>query len=162
MNLYELIKTHFNGKDEEVMWKSIELISKFVDDRVDPECKEKLMADVFGLMSNGHYDEDFAEKAIKKMYYLDKNGRKHYAPYWTEDQLEDIYDKIKNKIPDYNLYDFMVTFNMLASDNWKMLHDWYPEITPEMMANKVTDLTLTWLDDDDWPTKSKIWDYFNK
>lgn len=162
MNLYELIKNNSNGKGDGVMWNSVEMISKFIDEHFSEEQKEKLMADVFCLMSDGHFDEYFAEKAIKKMYYQDKGGRKHYAPYWTDDQVEDIYDSIKSRIPNYNLYDFMVTFNMIASDNWCLLHDWYQEITPDMMAKKVTDMALNWLDDNDWPTKSKIWDYLNK
>lgn len=56
----------------------------------------------------------------------------------------------------------MVTINMKASDDWNLLHTWFPEITQEQLNKKITESTLNWLIDDDWPTKSKIWDYFNK
>lgn len=160
--LYDLIKSNSNGKGEDMMWGSVEVISKFIDDHVSEEEKDKLMHQVFGLMSGGHYNEEFAEQAISKMYYKDKGGRKHFAPYWTPDQTEEIYEEVKSKIPEYNLFDFMVTINMKASDDWNLLHAWFPEITQEQLNKKITESTLNWLIDDDWPTKSKIWDYFNK
>ena len=162
MTLYDLIKSNSTGKGENTMWDSVKLISKFIDEHVDDEEKCKLMHQVFGFMSGGHYNDEFAEQAISKMYYQDKGGRKHYAPYWTQDQVEDIYDEVKSRIPKYNLYDFMVTLNMLASDNWYLLRSWFPDITEEQFAKKVTELAITWLADEDWPTASKIWDYFNK
>ena len=162
MTLYELIKSNSAGKGENMMWGSIKCISKFIDEHVDEEERCELIHQVFGLMSGGHYNEEFAEKAISKMYYQDKGGRKHYAPYWTADQVEDIFDGVKSRIPKYNLYDFMVTFNMLASDNWSLLHGWFPDITEDQLTKKVTELTVNWLSDEDWPTESKIWDDFNK
>lgn len=162
VTLYELIKSHSGGQGEEMMWNSIDLISKFIDEHLDEGDKKNLITRVFGLMSKGHYNEEFADEEIAHMYYQDKGGRKHFAPYWSHDQMEDIYEVMKSQIPDYNLYDFIVTFNMLASDNWYLLHNWFPEINSEQLAKRITDLTVTWLNDEDWPTKSKIWDYFNK
>lgn len=162
MTLYELIKANSNGKGEGLMWGSVELISKFMDEHVSKEDREKLMCKIYGLMSGGHYNEEFAEKRIAKMYYQDKGGRKHYAPYWPSEEVEDIYEEVKSRIPNYNLYDFMVTMNMKGSDEWHLLHSWFPDITPDQFAKKVTESALNWLTDEDWPTKSKIWDYFNK
>lgn len=162
MTLYDIIKSNSNGKGEGLMWSSVELISKFVDEHMDESDKDKLMCKVFGLMSGGHYNEEFAEKQISKMYYQDKGGRKHKAPYWSEEEVEDIYEEIKSRIPSYNLYDFIVTMNMKGSDEWYLIHSWFPDITPDQFTKKVAESALNWLMDEDWPTKSKIWDYFNK
>ena len=144
------------------MWESVETISRFVDKYMSDEEKEKLMRDVYNVVSDGHYNPEFAKEDIAKMYYKDKNGNKHYAPYWPEPAVRSIYERHASEMPGYNFYDFEVTMNMIASDNWCMLTKWFPGISSDEMNEKVTEMAISWLRDDDWPTGTKIWDYLNK
>ena len=144
------------------MWKSVDVISRFVDKYMSDEEKEKLMRDVYDVVSDGHYNEVFAKEDIEEMYYKDKNGNKHYAPYWPESAVRSIYERHASEIPGYNLYDFEVTMNMVASDMWCMLDKWFPGMTDAERNEKITEVAVNWLRDDDWSTNTKIWDYMNK
>ena len=158
-----MIKTYGKGKGEDMMWKSVHIISDTVEKNFTDEQKNKLNMDIYGLMSDGHFNEWYAKEMIYKMFYVDKNGKEHYAPYWPQDAVHELYEKSKAKIPStYNVWDWCVTFNMIASDNWNLYHEWWPEITEAGFAQKVTDATVNWLHDPDYPSKSKIWDYLHK
>lgn len=50
---------------------------------------------------------------------------------------------------------------MIASDYWTTYHEWWPDITPELFAQKVTEATLAWLADPDWEGEAKIWRYMH-
>ena len=117
------------------------------------------MRDVYGVMSTGHYNEQFAREDVSKMYYMDRSGKRHDAPYWTESAVRAIYDKHINEIPDYNFWDFYVTMNMVASDSWCMLAKWFPNGTQDDMNERITEMSINWLSDDDWPNETKVWDY---
>ena len=45
-----------------------------------------------------------------------------------------------------------------VSDNWCMLMRWFRGISEDEMNQKLTEMSLSWLNDEDWPTKTKIWD----
>ena len=161
MTLYELTKKYGQGKGEPSMWATIDVVSRTVEDYMSDEEKQYLKRKVFSIMSSGHYNEDFAREDIKTMYYVDKNGEKHYAPYWPELAVKRLYDEHADKIRDYNFWDFLVTISMLASDNWCMLSKWFPGMSESDMNEKFAEMAVSWLDDDDWPTKTKIWDYMS-
>lgn len=163
VKLYDIIKANSTGKGESTMWQSVDIISEFLTDKLSENDMEELSAKIYGVMSGGHYNEEFAAMDVKKMYYLDKSNRRHAAPYWTEPQIHTMYERVRGRISSqYNFYDFYVTFNMIASDNWCLIQNWWPSITNEEILNKVCDLTVNWLSDEDWPTTSKIWDYLHK
>ena len=156
-----MTKMYSSGKGEGVMWETVKVISKAVEESFPKEKKEKLMRDVYNIMSTGHYNEDFAREDIAKMYYEDKNGDKHQAPYWPEESVRAIFDEYSDDIPDYNFWDFYVTMNMIKSDNWCMLTRWFPSSTEQDMNEKIAEMSTNWLKDEDWPTKTKIWDYLS-
>ena len=160
-SLYETIKKYGSGKGEEMMWKSVSLISKAVDEKMEEKDKERLVSDVYALMSGKHYDEEYAMKCVSTMYYTDKQGVKHFAPYWTREQVKPFFDSAKAEIPEYNCWDYFVTFNMVASDNWNLYHKWWPDITAEQFAVKIAEATLNWLKDEDKKDTSRIWDYMH-
>ena len=162
MTLYELTKKYSTGKGEDTMWKTLAVVSKELEDALPAEKKAKLMREVYSIISTGHYNEEFANNDISKMYYIDKNGDQHDAPYWPESAVHSIYEKYKEEIPDYNCWDFAVTMNMIASDNWCMIKKWFPEISEADMNGKITEMVINWLKDPDWPTTTKIWDYLNR
>ena len=158
--IYELIKKHSDGKGEGVMWKTVMMVSDAVEKKMSPEDKQELMRSIYGEMSSGHYDEMFAKEDVKKMYYIDEAGKKQYAPYWTEEQVREVYDGVVDDIPEeYNFWDFFVTMNMSLSDNRKILREWFPDATSEQINKKVTDLAVNWLNDEDIDCRAKVWKY---
>ena len=161
MTLYELTKKYGEGKGEDMMWKTVHIISDAVESNMDEHAKNHLIRSVFGAMSDKHYTEELAHGDVAGMYYIDANGDEHRAPYWPADDVRAIYDDNRDKIPGYNFWDFYVTMNMLASDSWCMLKKWFPGADESDMTEKITEMAVNWLSDEDWPTKTKIWDYLS-
>ena len=114
------------------------------------------------MLTGGHYDKDFAMEAVREMFYVDKAGNEHQAPYWPAETVMNAYDKVKNKIPNYNCWDFYVALNMVASDNWCLLNKWFPEMGDDERNEKLVEMTINWLDDPDNPYgNEKVWKYLN-
>jgi len=89
------------------------------------------------------------------MYYTDTDGR-HYAPYWED--ITPIYNVNKRSLnKDYNKWDFEVTMNMIKSDYFPLLREWFPD--EKDLRDKIIELTINWLNDEDYPDH-KIWNYF--
>ena len=59
MSLYNLIQAYNNGS-EESMYKSIKIISDFINDKLSDDDKNCLNRCVYGIVSNGHYNKEFA------------------------------------------------------------------------------------------------------
>ena len=162
MTLYELTKTYGEGKGEDMMCTTLHLVSKAVEDSMDKDARHHLMRSVYGKMSGGHYNEEYAMEDVASMYFKDRKGSKHYAPYWAVPQVMEIYSNIKSEIPAYNCWDFFVTLNMMKADNCPLLENWYPDISPEEKNEKLVELAVNWLRDEDNPYgSSKVWCYLN-
>lgn len=162
MTLYEITKKYGSGKGEGMMWKTVDVISKAVEESMPEEARKKLVREIYEEMSDGHYDEFFAMEDISKMFYTDRNGKEHLAPYWSVSTMSDVYDGIKSEIRSYNFWDFAVTLNMVASDNWCMLERWFPDMTESERNTRLVEMALNWLKDDDAKhPDSKIWHYLN-
>lgn len=72
------------------------------------------------------------------------------------------YESIRSDIKNYNQWDFYVTVQMIYSDNYTLLHKWFNNISDEELCEKVYQMSINWLDDEDNPFGSKkIWRYFN-
>ena len=150
------------GHGESMMWDTVKVVSEYVDSRMSEKDKDSMMAKLFGMLSGGHFDEDHAVDAVSKMYYVDKEGTKRYAPYWTIPEVAAVYESVEGKIPkEYNEWDWFVVMNMVYSDNRMLLERWWPEIDMKTITEKVKEMSVCWLSDPDWPTKSKIWDYLH-
>ena len=55
----------------------------------------------------------------------------------------------------------MVALNMIKSDNWLLLKEWFPD--EKDLQDKIIDMTINWLNDEDNPYgDSKVWGYFRK
>lgn len=162
MNIKQLIQVYGNGKGEDVMWNAIDMLSEKVSQLVTEEEMNCMLTRLYGIMQGGHYDEYFAEKQVRKMYYIDKNGMRHHAPYWTPDEVKDLYEEYMPELGNYNFWDFYVTINMIKSDNCNLLHEWFPEDTEEQHTARMVEMAVNWLKDEDNPFgNEKIWKYFN-
>ena len=160
-SIYEIIKETGADLGEDVMWDTTRVISDAIEESMPEDAKEKLYADLYGHLSNGHYNEEFALAAVEEMYYIDEAGNKHSGPYWTEAVVRDWYNSVKQEISHYNCWDFYVTINMVASDNHNLLTKWFPADTAEDREKKYAAMAVNWLKDEDWVGHDKIWHYLN-
>ena len=162
MTLERLILENVSDTDISPMKSLTKLISDFIENNVQEEARNTLMKKTYGLVGGGHFNEYFANEQIADMYYMDGNGVKHYAPYWTEGELRSVYDSKKDDLAPYNFYDFIVVMNMSKSDQFLKLKRWFPTATDEELLDKIIDESITWLDDTDNPYgDKKAWGYFN-
>lgn len=148
-----IIKKYANNES------TIDLLCEEIKHHVPEEEYESLAKKIYEESQGPHFDEEFAMWQIKKMYY-EKDGVKHYAPYW--DDINSIYTTAKKKLTyPYNKWDFMVALNMIKSDNCILLHEWFPEATEKELQEKLVEMTINWLNDEDNPYgDSKVWGYF--
>ena len=162
MTLYELTKKYGEGKGEAMMWSTVQVISDHIEKAMSDEDRHRLLREIYGMMSGGHYDDELAEADAAKLYYKDKAGTKHYAPYWTPQVVRPIYESVKGDIPGYTFGDFYVTLNMVASDQWPIIERWFPNATPQERDQKFVELAVNWLRDPDAKDADhKIWSYIN-
>lgn len=162
MNLYDFTKKYGEGKGADMMWRTVEAISEFVEDNMSEEERKKLLRKLYCIMSDGHYNEEYALEDVSKMYYKDKEGKKQYAPYWTASDVKSVYDSVKSKIPEYNFWDFYVTLNMSKSDVCPLIKSWFPESNEEERTKMLVEYALAWLNDEDNPYgNKKPWMYLN-
>lgn len=160
MTLTEIVKEYGSSKDEKSIMAFIEQISNYLGRVLTSEEYCTLCKHVYCVLAGGHFNETFADEQIRGMYYEDKSG-KHFAPYWSKEEVKKIYDNYKSKIPtEYNFYDFEVALNMIKSDNYNLMESWFGGDGKE--TERYTELAINWLDDPDNPFgKEKVWRYFN-
>ena len=130
---------------------------------MDDESKETLSRQLYGMMSSGHYNEEYAKEDVSNMYYIGKDNVKHYAPYWSDSQVRQVYESIKRSIPaEYNMWDFYVTLQMTKADNCPMLRKWFPDATDAELETRIIEMAINYLNDEDSPAAhKKIWAYIN-
>lgn len=156
-SLYTILKNANYTQSEDQMWKTVKKISDFLDDKLSDEDKNCLNRCVYGILSKGHYNEQFAKEDIDNMKMSDGSDIKFIgldiANVWFGEE----------RLPsEYNVYDFWVTCNMLLTDNYGMLKSWFPNDTDDQIMQKVRQSAVNWLNDEDNPFgTSKIWCYFN-
>lgn len=162
MNLVELITKYQSDATPEQMVKVTKIIGKFVAMHAEEDDLLKLYKEIYGVVGNGHFNDFFAEAQIKKMVFEDGNDVEHRAPYYTAAKTQEIYETVKDEIRPYNQWDFAVVLNMIYSDNYNLMKKWFPEDSEEQMMDRMVDLAVNWLRDDDNPYgKCKAWGYFN-
>lgn len=160
MNLAELILEYQEGVTPDQMKEVTSVIGSFVAKHATEEEVNRLCKEIYGVISEGHYDRHFAEDAIGKMYYEDEGGAKHCAPYYTDAEVKEVFDLNKDEISDYTIYDLAVTMNMLRSDNNRFFEK-YAKNNSEI-KEMVCCMAIEYLQDPDAPhPTSKIWHYIN-
>lgn len=166
MKLYDLIKKYGTGKGESTMWESVKYMSEIVEKMKETNEAEywKIVKGMYATMVGKHFNEEFAMWQVEQMYFKDKNGGVHKAPYWSEEKIKNIYETHKGKIPSvYNCWDFYVAINMLKADNYCMLMEWQPNSTDEEIDAKIVQMAINYFNDEDAPhPHTKIWSYFHE
>lgn len=164
MTVYDIIAKYGKGKGENQMWESVKYISDFIEpmEKSHPEEYWKFIKGLYATIAGKHYNEEFAIWQVNQMYFENKNGKVHKAPYWTTEEVKEVYESIKSKIPQvYNCWDFYVALNMIKSDNYCLLQGWFTDNSN--IDDKIIEMTINYFNDKDAPyPDSKIWCYFNK
>lgn len=151
---------------EKTMWASvanIEEVLTVVKEKM-PEIYWAFIHKEHGNLNGGHYNEAMAKWDVSQMYYEGSDGGKHKAPYWTDEEIATVWEKVKPmiKVKAYNMWDFYVVMNMMKADNYNLLRKWWPQSTTEEMNGKLVDMAINYLNDDDARHKeTKIWDYLH-
>lgn len=162
MSVYSILKEGLRGEGSDKMWCTAKILSDSIEEYVPEKQKEALLNKIYYSMNGGHFDKETADRAVAKFYYVDLNGTKHQAPYWTESEVRPLYDNVRSKIPNYNFYDFYVTMNMMKSDNCNKLKRWFPDDDAEELLERLVDEAVNYFDDSDNPYGTeKIWKYLN-
>ena len=79
MDFVELIQKYQERTTSGQMKAITVIIGKFVATHATEEELHCLYRDIYGVVSEGHFDRHFADEAIKKMWYEDDNGDKSYC-----------------------------------------------------------------------------------
>ena len=164
MTTKELIKKYGEGKGESTMWKSVDLISEMLDEKLTPAEMDSFEKKMYTMMQGPHFDEYFAHKQMEHIYYTDEKGVKHQAPYWTDDDVKQVYAAYKNKLKgDVTFWDFYVALNNTKADNCVLYRSWWPDADTSTMTQKIAEATVNWINDEDNPLgEGRVWNYFNK
>jgi hypothetical protein len=111
-------------------------------------------------LSEEHFDKHFADDAISKMWYEDADGTKHMAPFFSDDEIREAFDKHQDDISDYTIHDLAVTMNLLRSDHHLLLERFSKD--SDELKEMVVLMAIEYLQDPDclYPT-SKIWHTIN-
>lgn len=160
MDFVELIQKYQNETTPEKMLEVTKVIGIFVAKHGTEEELHHLYKDIYGVVSDGHFDRHFADDAIKKMFYEDEEGTRHHGPFFTDAEIKEVFDLNKDDISDYTIYDLAVTMNMLRSDNNRFFEK-YAKNASEV-KEMVICMAIEYLQDPDAPhPTSKVWDYIN-
>lgn len=158
INLQDIINSAAN-EDTQLLQHVAVNLGDVIKNNLNDDDYVKVCRNVYETVNGGHYDKNFADWQIPKLYYVSGNTENH-APYWTEDKVKEFYDNHKSEIPQsYNFYDFEVTLNMIKSDDYNIIENWF---AGQDNDDRYVELAINWLNDEDNPFgNEKIWKYLN-
>ena len=152
MTIYDLVEKYGKGQGEGKMWASVAVMSDALEPmkETDKEGYWCIMRKMYGVMSDGHYNEEFAMYDVSAIEYTNKSGEKKHGGYWSVDQVEEATRNFR--FPSgVNKWDKYVAFNLMYSDLCKKMDD--GQILEAAFA--------FYFNDEDWPggSSTKVWDY---
>lgn len=110
-------------------------------------------------LKNGvsHFDEYMARCRIATMYYYKDDSHRVFAPFFDYEEVKEEYKKVCDQIPDYNLWDFAVTMNLIYSNHHDLVKKWSKN--KESVIKKMSELSVSFLNDEDTnhPTDKIFW-----
>lgn len=152
MDVMELVQKYGKGQGEAKMWASVAVLSEALEPmkETDKENYWCILRKMYGVMSDGHYNEEFAMYDVSMIEYTGRNGEKKRGGYWSADQVEEATRGFR--FPSgVNKWDKFVAFNLMYSDLCRKMDD----------AQVLDAAYLFYFADEDWPGGSgtKVWDY---
>lgn len=114
----------------------------------------------YWMNGNTHFTEISARGCIAQMYYYESDTKKSFGPFIAYEEVKEIYDEVKDEIPDYNMWDFAVTLNLMYSDHAEVVKKWTKG--NDKLEKRMVELAVSWLNDEDTNhLTDKIWWYMN-
>ena len=152
MDVMELVQKYGKGQGEAKMWASVAVLSEALEPmkETDKENYWCILRKMYGVMSDGHYNEEFAQYDVSMIEYTGRNGEKKRGGYWTAEQVEEATRNFR--FPSgVNKWDKYVAFNLMFSDLCKKMDD----------AQVLEAAYLFYFADEDWPggSSTKVWEY---
>lgn len=133
--------------NESKMWESVADIEPILDkiEEEHPEMYDEFMCKQHKRIYGAHFTPDYAEEAIDKLKWTDKNGQQHTGAHWTKAQ---VLEATKSKpfaagVTDCDKY---VAFNAA-----------YAKLNKKHDDEKILDIAYDFFFDDNKSTK--VWDY---
>lgn len=166
MTYFEFIKNNY-GKmraNESLMWASIEEVSELLEEmrEADPAKFWAFMRKAHEQMLGAHFDETYARWQVERMHHTSPNGSVHRGEHWTIDQVMAATNKYRAKFPaEVTEWDVYVALN----SQWHDYDDWAATKfdSPEQRDTAIIDGAIAfWFADEDYPSPTKVWDYFAK
>lgn len=152
MSILELVQKYGKGLGEGKMWQSVSVLSEALEPMKESDKNGYwcIMRKMYGVISDGHYNEEFAMYDVSQIEYTNRQGEKKYGAYWSVEQVEEATKgyKFPNEV---NKWDKYVAFNGMRADLCKKMDD-----------AQVLDAAYSFFfADEDWGNNSstKIWDY---
>ena len=148
----DLIKESLVKGSDEVMHKSVELVDELLMEvkQEHPQRYWRFVREQQGLISGGHYNEEFARYDVEQMWHTDKRGEKHCGEHWSVSQARQVMREHGLASP-INEYDVYVALNAF----W---HDLACVIEDESVLIEAA--VAFWFKDEDTVGHSKIWRYY--
>lgn len=114
----------------------------------------------YWMSGNSHFTELSARGCIAQMYYFEDDTHKRYGPFVDYEEVRGCYEDVRMDIPDYNVWDFAVTMNLVYSNHHEVLKQWTRD--KDKLLKRIVDLALSFLTDEDTlhPTDKIFW-YMN-
>ena len=160
MDFVDFVEKYQQELTPEQMLSIAKAIGKCLSFKLSDDEVHHLCALVYGVLSEEHFDKHFADDAISKMWYEDADGTKHMAPFFSDNEIREAFDKHQDNISDYTIYDLAVTMNLLMSDHHLFLERFSKDA--DELKEMVVLMAIEYLQDPDClHTTSKIWHTIN-
>lgn len=161
---YDMVKANYNKlrNDESVMWGSIEMWDKHLEEMREhhPEKYWAMMRDTHELMYGKHFDKEYAEWQVERMYHIGDDGKEYKGEHWALKDTTAVMQKYRGHFPpDYNEFDFYVALNTHWHDTICTAKRHFASID-EAEAYIIDEAVAVWLNDNDWGSHDKVWSYF--
>lgn len=110
------------------------------------------------MTGNSHFTELSARGCIAQMFYFKDDYNKAYDPFFEYEEIKEEYKNVMNDIPDYNVWDFAVTMNLIYSNHHDSVEKWQKV----KLVKRISCLAVEFLNDEDTAhPDDKIWWYMN-
>lgn len=110
------------------------------------------------MTGNSHFTELSARGCIAQMFYFKDDYNKAYAPFFEYEEIKEEYKNVMGDIPDYNVWDFAVTMNLIYSNHHDSVEKWQKG----KLVKRISCLAVEFLNDEDTAHPyDKIWWYMN-
>lgn len=150
MSILELVQKYGKGLGEGKMWQSVSVLSEALEPMRESDKNGYwcIMRKMYGVISDGHYNEEFAMYDVSQIMYTNRRGEKRMGAYWTVEQVEEA-TKAYPFPAGVNKWDKYVAANLAYSDLCKKFED----------AQILDAMYLLYFADEDWSGSTKVWDY---